>query len=135
MPAMNPQRRFVHISRRVRRYMEDSRPSRMTYGRLLLSVYDRETQFTASRAFRIFNFDLVSENFKASSPVIKSLFRYHCFSSTCRQWRILIRIIRPFITDASGYKYKEIVSQKQSRNNSRNSGAFRCLPGMAARHR
>lgn len=94
---MNPQKRFVHISRRFRRYMEDSVPSRMAYGRLLLSAYDRETHSTACRAFRNFNFDLVSENFKAASPVIKSLFRYHCFSSICRQWRILIRMIRPFI--------------------------------------
>lgn len=77
--------------------MEDPAPSRMAYGRLLLSAYDRETHSTACRAFRIFNFDLVSENFKAASPVIKSLFRYHCFSSICRQWRILIRMIRPFI--------------------------------------
>ncbi len=97
MPARNPQRRFIHISRRFRRYMEDSRPSRMMYGWLLLSAYDRETHSTACRAFKTFNFDLVSENFKAASPVIKSLFRYHCFSSICRQWRILIRMIRPFI--------------------------------------
>lgn len=132
MPAMNPKRRFVHISRRFRRYMEDSAPSRMTYGRLLLSAYDRETHSTACRAFKTFNFDLVSENFKAASPVIKSLFRYHCFSSICRQWRILIRIIRPFIIDTS--EYMKIVSQKKIWNNSRNrKQSVPCPPDLAAR--